>query len=282
MDLRRLTADLVEKLQRSQAKGKDVSKIIGGLQSATLAGLVEYGCLRFTFPQQFSQLPELILNSELGRALANVRCPLGAGADGPAPGPVKSIQPRPVEFFALVSELETDSTEWNNFCHRFESGVKQAGFGSRTALHLHFALHEMATNATIHSNSPAGTLVGYEVEAGSAAFSVVDVGDGVLASLRSSPRFERIARDVDAIQKALRPGVSRLGRGGTGFAQVFKAVAEDWGELRFRSRNGCVSMNGRGLNHEDDVKRSWPPVIPGFQVSMSCRSPIRDDNSTVF
>jgi len=283
MNLTCLTVELVEKLHTAFKKEKPVASFVEQLQAATLPGLVEYGCLRFAFPNQFPPVPRTVADSRLGKGLSDVRSELGIRQDGPQRGPVKSLQPSPVEFYVLENEADADSTEWNNFCHRFELGAKRSGFSDKTAINLQFALHEMASNAVIHSDATTAALIGYEIRSGNALFSVVDVGIGVLASLKTSEAYQNLSRPVDAIQQAMRPGVSRLGRGGLGFAQVFKAVTNDWGELRFRSGNGCIEMDGTGLDHSfDDVKRSYPPALPGFQVSMCCRTESPASNETVF
>lgn len=131
----------------------------------------------------------------------------------------------------------------------------------------------MADNAVIHAQAPAGILVGYAVEANTATFCVADVGLGVLATLRSHPAYAHLQLHKDAIRTALQDGVSRFGPNtrGLGFRQIFKALAAQWGHLRFRSGNGCVTLNGHGLD-TDKGEESFPPELPGFQVTVCCRT----------
>lgn len=283
MDFTTLTVELVEAIQIAIGKGKPVTHIVNKLQSTTLAGLLEYGCLKHFDPIRVPALPLSIANSQLGKMLSEVRSELGIRTDGPQRNPVRSLNPQEVEFYILCDESEAESTEWDNFCHRFELGAKRSGFARKTAENLHFALHEMASNAVIHSRSSTAALIGYEIRSGKALFSVVDVGIGVLASLKTLDKYSKLSRPIDAIQQAMSPGVSSLGRGGLGFSQVFKAVTNDWGELRFRSGNGCIEMDGTELNYvSDNVKRKYPPSLPGFQVSMCCRISTSSSNKSVF
>lgn len=130
----------------------------------------------------------------------------------------------------------------------------------------------MADNACEHARSPAGALVGYHALAGAAAFCVVDVGVGVLESLRGHPDHAHLRLHRDALREALRYGVScRLHEpGGTGFHTVFKSLAEQHGQVRFRTGQGCISMAGR---HFDPTvgDETFPEPLPGFQVAACCR-----------
>jgi hypothetical protein len=101
----------------------------------------------------------------------------------------------------------------------------------------------------------------------------VDVGRGVLTSLRSNPAYQHLQADKDAIREALHDGVSRYGpnRGGLGFRQVFKALLDQWGYLRFRSGNGSITMDGSDLDADKGEAR-YPPSLPGFQVTVCCRT----------
>lgn len=264
--------ELVEALQIAMSKRKPISTLVDGMKTATLPGLIEYGCMRLAFPNQFPRVPASISRSNIGMALSDVRSEVGLRQDGPQRKPANTLQPKPVEFYVLESKGEVETTEWNNYCDRFERGAKRAGFIGQTAINLQCAMHEMASNAVIHSEAGIPPLVGYEVNTGIAMFTVADLGIGVLASLRSSVKYQHLQTSVEGIQQAMRPGVSRFNAGGFGFSDLFKAVASDWGELRFRSGDGCVGMYGSGLDHDcDEVKFTYPPSLLGFQVSMCCR-----------
>jgi hypothetical protein len=271
LDLTRLTVSLVEAMQRALEKGRAVREVVERLHSATLAGMLEYGCLRYQSESAAPPLPQAIHATELGSALLQVPAALGLRADGELTSDLRCLEIRKSEFFCIVNEGQLCSTEWENYCGRFERAAWDQGFGRASAANLQSALYEMATNAVIHAFCPAGPVVGYYVSDGVAAFSVVDVGIGVLRSLRSQERFTHLTRDVDAIHAALHSGVTRFPSGGTGFNSVFKALARQWGQLRFRSERGCVSMDGLDVS-VDKATLAFPPRLPGFQVSVCCRA----------
>jgi anti-sigma regulatory factor (Ser/Thr protein kinase) len=186
---------------------------------------------------------------------------------------LQRIDTQPIEFHVIDGRAGIEAAEWEQFEIRFDRSAQSVGFSSKTAHALQGALHEMADNAVIHAQAPVGVLVGYAVEENMATFSVADVGIGVLATLRSHPAYEHLELHKDAIRTALQDGTSRFGPNtrGLGFRQIFKALAAQWGHLRFRSGNGCVTLNGHGLD-ADKGEETFPPHLPGFQVTVCCRT----------
>lgn len=272
MDTSCLTVELVESLQFLARRGKPIQQLVASLKTATVPGIVEYGCARYVDAAILPSLPRTVTESSLGRALAEVRSPIGLRTHGHESPPQKSLSTREVEFCSIPSTTELDqSVEWNGFCHRLELRAKETGFTKQAAMNLSSALFEMAENALIHSHATEPPLVGYDVRHNYAMFVVADVGIGVLRSLRTAPLYSGLETDADAIRLALREGVTcRHGEsGGTGFNSVFKALAAQWGRLRFRSGGGCVTMDGTDLD-ADRCFRHYPSNMPGFQVSVSC------------
>ena len=269
----RLTVQLVEELQRILPDYERIRAIVSQLRGATLSGIVEYGCLRWIMRDCVPPLPPAIGESSLGLALREVRSELGLRSSGPPKSPMRRLDGQPVEFYIVESEQDLEQDEWNLFLLRFERAAKDCGFSAQAAARLYAALHAMAENTVIHADAPIGAVVGYQAVDGTAQFCVGDVGIGVLASLRTCPDYSSLSLHNDAIKTALRDGTSRFGRGegGFGFRQVFKALAEQWGYLRFRSGEGCITMDGTGLDSDAGIE-SYPPPIPGFQVSVCCRS----------
>ena len=268
-----MTVGLVEELHSILPDYERVRAIVSQLGEATLPGIVEYGCLRWTMRGCLPPLPPPIGESSLGLALREVRSELGLRSSGPPKSPMRRLNGQPVEFCVVECEQDLEQNEWNLFLLRFERAAKDYGFPAQAAARLYAALHAMTENAVIHADAPIGALVGYQAVDGTAQFCVGDVGIGVLASLRTCPEYSSLSLHNDAIKMALRNGTSRFGRGegGFGFRQVFKALAEQWGCLRFRSGEGCITMDGTGLDSDAGVE-SYPPPIPGFQVSVCCRS----------
>jgi hypothetical protein len=144
------------------------------------------------------------------------------------------------------------------------------------------SLYEMTRNAMEHANAPTAALVGFQATQNAALFCVVDVGIGVLASLKSCTAYQHLSLHVDAIRMALREGVSRHGQnqGGLGFREVFKSLASFWGHLRFRSGEGGITMLGNGCG-PDVGEVSYPPPLPGFQVTVCCRTQAPDPAAEV-
>ena len=177
------------------------------------------------------------------------------------------------EFLVLPPGGDLASDEWNLFAGRFEASTRHVGFSFDAAARLQLALYAMAENALIHADAPA-ILVGYNASPGKAEFCIVDVGIGVLASLRKNPVFRGLTLHSDAIRAALQNGVTSLtseqGGGGFGFRDVFNSLRDQWGRLRFRSGEGCITMDGTCCDaNEGEVKH--PPFLPGFQVTICCR-----------
>jgi hypothetical protein len=264
-----LTARVVEEIQRAAADGRPVSAFISALHEATLAGLVEYGCLRRSV-KGLPPLPPSIASSALGKALTEVVSEIGLRASGVTTAISVSHQPREVEFVTVKSESQLTSHPMKMFFMRFTQASKAANFPTKTANELQAAFMEMIDNAICHASSPIPVLAGYYVRPTISQFVVADVGRGVRDTLRENPKFSEIKNDAEAIQLALHDGVSRFeDRGGFGFLPIFKALAEAWGVLRFRSQEGCWTVDGQQVDADYGV-RHFPPALPGFQVSVTC------------
>lgn len=279
-----LNVSFVESVQRAIARGKSVDAV-HQLATATLPGLLEYTCLRRCFHDAVPVLPEAIHRSVLGRALAEIE-PDAASAPAVVLRSTasKTIQVQQVEFAYLpTSGFPLGNVEWENFLQRFERSAKSVGFNEKSAMELLSAFGEISENAILHSQSTMPPIMGYAVKEGEVLFSVADLGIGVRASLGKNPRYADLPNDIDAIQLAIQTGVTSdvTGSGGYGFHSVFKSLAEQWGELRLRSGNGCIAMDGTGVD-ADDCRRSYPPALKGFQVSVCCRMTPPSEKTSAF
>jgi anti-sigma regulatory factor (Ser/Thr protein kinase) len=265
-----LTADIVEQLHGAALRGKSVSNFVNGLTDATMTGLIEYGCLRRSFPE-FPSLPQSISNSSLGQSLATVVSDIGIRTSGTRSPISNSHRPQEMEFVTIDGEDKAISEAMGMLYMRFTQASKAAGFATQTANELQAAFNEMIENAVQHSEAPIPVLAGYHVHSQIAQFVVADVGCGVLSSLKENSDYAGIKNDAEAIRLALHDGVSRFAeRGGFGFRPVFKALTAAWGALRFRSGHGCLMMDGTALD-ADHGTLHFPPELPGFQVSITCR-----------
>jgi hypothetical protein len=216
------------------------------------------------------QLPPSITCSVLGTALSEVVSEIGLRTSGVTLPISDSHLSREVEFVSVNSELELTSQPMEMFFMRFTQASKAANFSIKSSNELQAALREMIDNAICHSSSPIPVLAGYYLRPGVAQFVVADVGRGVRDTLQENPKFSGIKNDAEAIQLALHDGISRFAnKGGFGFRPIFKALAEAWGVLRFRSREGCWTMDGQNFDADHGI-RHFPPALPGFQVSVTC------------
>ena len=271
-----LTVALVEEIHRAVLVGKALAGVVSQLKGATLPGLLEYGCLRWS--RRDGSVPPLpkgrFAGAPLVRALSCVRSDLGLSANGRTKRPPRRLDPQPAEFWLLQGEHDLAGEGWELFAGRFDASARNVGLSFDTAAKLQLALYEMSENAVIHAEAPA-ILVGYQTLPGKALFCVADVGIGLLASLRRNPAFNGLQRHNEAIRTALQDGATSRtpedGSGGFGFRQVFKSLADQWGSLRFRSGEGCVTMEGTDCD-ADRGGVTHPPALPGFQVSVCCRT----------
>jgi len=278
MNLTVLTVEVVEQLQQAAEAGRPVGSFVQSLTDSTLPGILEYGCAR-SHCDAIPPLPSTITDLAIGVALSEVRSELGLRSDGIQKTPPRSMTAHQFEFIVLEDEDAIVHRDWSEYMIRFRQSAKVAGFSLDKAKGLAASLGEMADNAVLHANSPHGVLVGYQATNGAAICCIADVGVGVLGSLKTHPAYQDLHRHKEAIRVALRRGESRFGPGtggGSGFYRVFKALAASWGTLRFRSGEGCVSMDGRDLE-ADQGEESYVVFRPGFQVTICCRTSDQED-----
>jgi anti-sigma regulatory factor (Ser/Thr protein kinase) len=276
-----LTTEQVEHIQWAVQRSRPVGSFVNGLRHATLPALLEYGCLRAHLGHAIiPPLPSAILSTPLGESLERIPSPLGTRPDARAVAPPARVDTQSVEFFSISSEeeMENESPDdppkpWELYAIRFSRSAQAAGFTKTVADGLMAALYEMTRNALEHAESPYPALVGYQAEGGMAQFCVVDAGRGVLASLSSCTDYSQLTTHADAISTAIQEGTSRKGyrKGGLGFRQVFRALAEFNGQLRFRSGDACLQIVGTDCGPNQGGFHGTP-VLSGFQVTVCCRT----------
>src|SRR5581483_2382217 len=272
-----LTCDYVEQLQQAAGAGRPVDSFVQALENATLPGILEYGSAKWHC-QGLAPLPAQIFSSPLGQSLQEVRSELGLRTTGGQKIPPRTMTVHAYEFYVLEGTSSPTTEQcWGEFLVRFRQSAKSVGFDPQQAIGIAAALGEMADNATIHAHAPVGVLVGYQVVNGAAVCCVADVGIGVLASLKTNATYQNLRNHREAVRMALQKGVSCLGPGGgNGFHKVFKALAAMSGTLRFRSGEGCVMMDGTGLE-ADKGEETYVLFRPGFQVTICCRTSKRPE-----
>jgi hypothetical protein len=169
---------------------------------------------------------------------------------------------------------EWSELPWQLFQQRFDKKIRESGFPEKLSKAITGAMAEMADNVEQHAESKIRGLVGYEVEFPYITYSVVDLGIGVLTSLKQNPQFVHLDSASEAISLALKPGVSRISNSyrGTGFQTVINSLADLNGVVRFRSDDGCVTIDGRS----PDLRKAKLALLAfrkGFQLTVCCYVP---------
>jgi anti-sigma regulatory factor (Ser/Thr protein kinase) len=277
-----LTIKQVESIQWAVQKQRPVGEFVNSLRNATLPALLEYLSLQAHYGiNAVPHLPTAISHSAMYQSLNGVLVPAKGNTERRSNNTRGGrIDTHPFEFISISAEEELDQESaddppkpWQLFAIRFSRSAQAAGFNSTVANGLMAALYEMARNALEHAESPTSPLVGYHAEEGMALFCVVDAGRGVLESLRKCPEYSQLTRHDEALSLAIQDGTSRHGarKGGLGFREVFRALADFNGQLRFRTGSACLDISGvdcgpnHGLHH-------YVPFLNGFHVSVCCRT----------
>lgn len=131
------------------------------------------------------------------------------------------------------------------FQERFKTALRQRGASSELAHALVGAFAEMASNAAEHAGAAIPPVATFETSAATWAFSVTDVGCGVVESLKRNPDYATVADGRTALSHALRHGVSGTGKPGrgTGFTTLFKALIDRHCTIRFRSADVAAACS---------------------------------------
>jgi len=145
----------------------------------------------------------------------------------------------------------------------------------QTAQGLVGALCEIEENVHLHSQRAHDGLVGYRATQEEFEFVVADNGIGVLQSLRQSPRYGNLRDSGTAIKLALTDGESRLSHQksghGYGFHGLFVGLANLNGELRFRSDDHSLTIDGTSPSLMA-ARLSQTVRLQGFVASIVCRA----------
>ena len=184
------------------------------------------------------------------------------------------ICPRSFRAGALRSHslLAYETNCWTAFAVAALKAARGVGFHKRTAAQLIAAICELYSNIFEHSDSPATGIVVFQARQGRFDFVVADQGIGVLNSLHKSEDYARLNDHGKALQLALRTGVSRYGKDanhGYGFHALFVGLANLNGNLRFRSGDHALLIDGRSPTAMS-ARTAQKAHIPGLLISVSC------------
>ena len=153
------------------------------------------------------------------------------------------------------------------------AGRELSGLPAEVSGQLVAAMRELESNIHEHSGAPRTGVLAYKAGPGDFEFVVADHGMGMLRSLRQCDSHAGLADEGKALEAGLTDGVSRHGNNinrGYGFRPIFIGLTNLYGELRFRSGDHALMMDG--TNPGLAIARISQKVpMEGFLVSVRCR-----------
>lgn len=166
-----------------------------------------------------------------------------------------------------------DDSHWQQWASHAENAAVGLGLARRLVSGLIGALGELQENVYQHSGRPETGLVAYAAANGTFEFVVADAGVGVLASLQQNPEFAQLADSGEALRVAVSDGASRHGRAsgrGYGIGQLFRALAHDSAELRFRSGDHALRLWGDAPSLRGQFEVAQKARLDGLIVTVRC------------
>lgn len=168
---------------------------------------------------------------------------------------------------------EAERLAWEQWAKHAENAAVAAGLTKGLVGGLMGALGELQDNVFEHSGRPESGVVVYAANNGAFEFVVADAGRGVLASLRENPEFSLLPDSGAALRVALSDGASRHARStghGYGIGQLFRALAHDAAELRFRSGDHALGLWGDAPSLTGQVELAQKAWLDGLTITVRC------------
>jgi len=174
-----------------------------------------------------------------------------------------------------VNPIGTDAERlaWEQWAKHAENAAVAAGLTKGLVSGLMGALGELQDNVFEHSGRPESGVVAYAASDGAFEFVVADAGQGVLASLRKNPEFSLLADSGAALRVAASDGASRHVRStghGYGIGQLFRALAHDAAELRFRSGDYALRLWGDAPSLTGQLELAQKAWLGGLTITARC------------
>ncbi|SEP02213.1 hypothetical protein SAMN05444123_10737 [Rhodopseudomonas pseudopalustris] len=163
---------------------------------------------------------------------------------------------------------------WQLWASRADQAALTAGFPAQIAAEIVGALGELQDNVFRHSEAARTGLIAFAARPGTFEVVVSDSGVGVLASLRSHADYACIKDAGAALKVAVADGESRFGRDsgcGFGMGQMFRALANHDGDLRFRSDDHALEVRGHSPSLQGRIQLRQKAALPGLTISVLCR-----------
>ena len=154
------------------------------------------------------------------------------------------------------------------------AGRDVSGLSATVARQLVAAMEELENNIHEHADAPETGILAYRAEPGAFEFVVADRGIGIRRSLRRCAVYAALQDEGRALEAALTDGISRHGPGsnhGHGFRPIFTGLMNLYGELRFRSGDHAITMNGASPTSATSKITQKAP-IDGFFGSVRCHA----------
>jgi hypothetical protein len=194
-------------------------------------------------------------------------------ADGAVSGLQQGARLGVFPLVRLGSEGEP-TAEWTLWFSRADQAAQAAGFANKMAAMILGAFGELQDNVFRHSRAYQSALVAYAITNDGFELVVSDRGIGVFGSLRTHPDYAGLPDAGAALRLALADGESRLGRNtgaGVGLGQIFRALANQDGDLRFRSDDHVLEISGHSPSLQGHIEVRHKAALPGLTVSVLCR-----------
>jgi hypothetical protein len=167
----------------------------------------------------------------------------------------------------------TECLAWEQWAKHAENAAVAAGLTKGLVAGLMGALGELQDNVFEHSGRPESGVVAYAASEGAFEFVVADAGRGVLESLCENPEFSLLQDSGAALQVAASDGASRYARStghGYGIGHLFRALAHDAAELRFRSGDYALRLWGDAPSLTGQVELAQKAWLDGLTITVRC------------
>jgi hypothetical protein len=251
------------------------------LFAAESAGLPGLGAIRVQRSGQIGPLVELVrARQRYPEAFASVvlEAPFVATIEAAldrdtVAGTEKNAQAGVFPFRRLGPDGERTDL-WQLWASRLDQAALAAGFPALIVAEIIGALGELQDNVFRHSEAARTGLVAFAARPGTLEVIISDIGIGVLASLRSHADYASTEDAGMALKIAVADGESRFGRDsgcGFGMGQMFRALANHDGDLRFRSDDHALEIRGHSPSLQGRVQLRQKASLPGLTVSVLCR-----------
>lgn len=249
-------------------KGVDCSPYLSDANVGRIGPLLELLIQNRSKPNGFDALPSVMEVTALRQAL-----------DKHAPASGVHLQSRQGEVSAgfVVSSRDPtadDQAPWYSFCLKAQQAAERGGIKKPIARGLIGAIREIEENIHKHSGRAHDGVVGYRATDREFEFLIGDSGIGTLASLRQNHKYAELTDAGRSLELALTDGVSRLGDDighGVGFRELFVGLANLDGELRFRSGDHALTIDGTAPSLLER-RLLQKTELQGFVASIVCRA----------